>query len=44
MVNMEKKKGQGIRRGMDEKVFRVLSGALILLFSVACLLPFLRLG
>ena len=42
MVNMEKKKGQGIRRGMDEKVFRVLSGALILLFSVACLLPFLR--
>ena len=39
---MEKKKGQGIRRGMDEKVFRVLSGALILLFSVACLLPFLR--
>jgi len=42
VVNMEKKKGQGIRRGMDEKVFRVLSGALILLFSVACLLPFLR--
>ncbi len=42
MVNMEKKKGQGIRRRMDEKVFRVLSGALILLFSVACLLPFLR--
>lgn len=42
MVNMGKKKGQGIRRGMDEKVFRVLSGALILLFSVACLLPFLR--
>jgi len=39
---MGKKKGQGIRRGMDEKVFRVLSGALILLFSVACLLPFLR--
>lgn len=27
---------------MDEKVFRFLSGALILLFSVACLLPFLR--
>lgn len=42
MVSGGKKERRSIRRSMDEKVFRFLSGALILLFSVACLLPFLR--
>lgn len=39
---MVKKQQGAIKRGMDEKVFRFISGFIIIVASITCLLPFIR--